>query len=107
MTVVVQPSGGGGAGTCVTGPVGGAVGVVVADTVPGQYVVVYVVVIVVKPVGQMSMYEVTMTVVTVASSELEVDGVVPAVRVEASEVIGKEVARVLGPGWLIVAVELL
>lgn len=98
MTLVVQPSGGGdGAGTCVTGPVGGAVGVAIADTVPGQYVVVYVVVIVVKPVGQMSMYEVTTTVVTVASSELGLDGLGPAVVMVALEVIGKEVTRVLEP----------
>jgi hypothetical protein len=31
------------------------VAVAVAETVPGQYVVVYVVVMVVKPVGQISM----------------------------------------------------
>jgi hypothetical protein len=58
--VVVQPSGTVGAGVCdpePPGPAGGfvTVAVAVAVLVPGQYVVVYVVVTVVKPVGQISM----------------------------------------------------
>lgn len=52
---------------------------VVAETVPGQYVVVYVVVIVVKPVGHMSTYEVTTTVVTVSGTEIAPVAVVAVV----------------------------
>jgi hypothetical protein len=60
VTVVVQPSGTVGAVVCEPappGPDGGfvTVAVAVAVLVPGQYVVVYVVVTVVKPVGQISM----------------------------------------------------
>ena len=55
VTVVVQPSGTDAGVVCGKAPVGedGApVGVGDAETVPGQYVVVYVVVMVVNPVGQ-------------------------------------------------------
>lgn len=62
VTVLVQPSGGG--VVCAGTPVGWFVTVGVA--VAGQYVDVYVVVMVVNPVGQMSMYEVTIMVVVVS-----------------------------------------
>lgn len=60
LTVVVQPSGM--EGVVDASPEGGLVTPAVAS---GQMVVVIVVVMVVKPVGQMSVYDVTMIVVTV------------------------------------------
>ena len=65
VTVVVHPSGTDVVVVCGGTPVG-PLPVGVAETVPGQYVDVYVVVIVVNPLGQMSVYEVTMTVVVVS-----------------------------------------
>jgi hypothetical protein len=79
VTVVVQPSGISGVMVGCAGldpepepepgmSVVGEIAVAVAEAVPGQYVDVIVVVMVVKPVGQMLVYEVTMRVVVVAGS---------------------------------------
>lgn len=63
VTVVVQPSGMD--GVVVVRPEGGPVTLAVAS---GHTVVVIVVVMVVKPVGQISVYEVTMIVVVTSAS---------------------------------------
>lgn len=67
LTVVVQPSGI--EGVVDADPEGGLVTPAVAS---GQMVVVIVVVMVVKPVGQMSVYDVTMMVVIVGGVVTEV-----------------------------------
>jgi len=66
VTVVVQPSGM--EGVVVATPEAGPVTLAVAS---GHTVVVMVVVIVVKPVGQISVYEVTMIVVVTSDSVAE------------------------------------
>jgi hypothetical protein len=82
VTVVVHPSGM--ETVVVAGPEPGWVTLAVSVTVagagpfPGQYVVVIVVQMVVKPVGQMSVYEVTITVVMVTGSEVDGVGVIEA-----------------------------
>lgn len=96
LMVVVQPSGI--EGVVEAGPEGGLVTPAVAS---GQTVVVMVVVIVVNPVGQISVYEVTMTVVTVGGF------VVDGIGVTNGEVVTTEPVIYSPPfpvGWPVVEV---
>lgn len=98
VTVVVQPSGID--GVVVANPEAGLVTLAVAS---GQTVVVMVVVIVVKPVGQISVYEVTMIVVVMSGSVDEGAGVTEGEALMTEVMVGYPVP--VGPeepaGWVV------